>query len=100
MVGALMFRSGIASGKRVEAHIIVSKYWFPLFVFGNGPTQSIITREKGSSNAGMGIRGALGISFGLVSLHADTHHMTCRIPQHLDEVLANKNDLVFVGKFC
>ena len=83
----------------MEAHIIVSKYWFLLFVFGNGPTQSIITQEKGSSNAGMGIRGAFGI-FGLVSLHADTNHMTCRIPQHLDKVLANKNDLVFIGRFC
>ena len=66
MVGAFMLRSGIASGNQVDAHIIVSKYWFPLFVFGNGPTQSIITREKGSSNAGMGISGAFGIFwFGL-----------------------------------
>ena len=61
MVGAFMLRSGMASGNRVDAHIIVSKYWFPLFVFGNGPTQYIITREKDSSHAGMGINGAFGI---------------------------------------
>ena len=52
--GAFTFRSGTASGKRVDAHIIVSKYLFPLLVFGRGPTQSIITQENGSSNVGIG----------------------------------------------
>lgn len=35
---ALMLRSGIASGNLVETHMIVSKYLFPAFVFGRGPT--------------------------------------------------------------
>ena len=30
----------------------------PLLVFSRGPTQSIITQENGSSNAGIGISGA------------------------------------------
>ena len=31
---------GTASGKWVEAHMMVSKYWLPLLVLGSGPTQS------------------------------------------------------------
>ena len=34
--GRLAFK-GIASGKRVEAHIIVKRYSLPDLVFGNGP---------------------------------------------------------------
>ena len=34
IVLALIFLSGIASGKRVEAHIMVRKYSQPFFVFG------------------------------------------------------------------
>ena len=34
IVAALMFLSAIASGKRVEAHIIVKRYWLPDLVFG------------------------------------------------------------------
>ena len=56
-----MFLRGIASGKHVEAHIIVSIYKLPDFVFGNGPTQSIRTLLNGSSKAGIGIKGADGI---------------------------------------
>jgi len=41
----------------------VSKNLFPLFVLGRGPTQSMITLEKGSSNAGIGLRGAGGITW-------------------------------------
>ena len=52
---------GIASGKRVEEHIIVSKYWCPDFDLGSGPTQSIITLLKGSEKAGIGLSGAFGI---------------------------------------
>lgn len=55
------FLMGIASGNLVEAHMIVSRYWFPNLVLGNGPTQSTIMRQKGSSKAGMGCRGAVGI---------------------------------------
>ena len=58
IIGAFIFRSDTASGKRVDAYIIVSKYLLPLLVFGRGPTQSIITQENGSSNAGIGISGA------------------------------------------
>ena len=52
----LIFRSGMASGKRVEAHIIVRRYALPDFVLGKGPTQSIIILLKGSSKAGMGCK--------------------------------------------
>ena len=51
---ALVFLRGIASGKRVEAHIIVSNYRFPYLVLGSGPTQSTITLLKESSKAGKG----------------------------------------------
>jgi hypothetical protein len=59
IVFALIFLKRIASGKRVEAQIIMYKnYWEPNLVFGNGPTQSIITLLKGSSNAGIGCKWA------------------------------------------
>ena len=60
--------SGMASGKRVEAHILVKIYWQPDFVVGRGPTQSIIIMLKGSSKAGMGCKKLLGWS-GWVSYH-------------------------------
>ena len=56
-----MLVNGMASGNLVEAHIMVKIYWFLDLVFGKGPTQSIITLLNGSSNAGMGLRGAIGI---------------------------------------
>jgi hypothetical protein len=37
IVLALIFLSGMASGKRVEAHIIVSNYRFPYLVSESGP---------------------------------------------------------------
>ena len=55
---AVIVRSGIASGYRVAAHMMVSKYWFPLLVRGKGPTQSTITRSNGSPIAGIGCSGA------------------------------------------
>lgn len=58
---AVMLPSGIASGKRVTAHIIVKIYRFPLLVLGSGPTQSIMMRANGSPIAGIGYRGAGGI---------------------------------------
>ena len=63
MVLALMLLKWIASGNLVEAHIIVSRYSFPYFVFGIGPTQSIMMMIllKGSSNVGIGCKGAGGI---------------------------------------
>jgi hypothetical protein len=39
----------MAIEKRVEAHIIVSKYRFPYLIFGSDPTQSTITLLKNSS---------------------------------------------------
>ena len=60
MVFALMFRRGTASGNRVAAHMMVNKYWLPDLDLGNGPTQSMITLEKGSPIAGMGCNGATG----------------------------------------
>ena len=62
MVLVLIFLKGIASGKRVEAHIIVKRYSFPDLVFGNGPTQSVMILLKGSSNAGIGCNPALGMT--------------------------------------
>lgn len=58
----VILRSGIASGNRVAAHIIVSRYLSPLFVFGKGPTQSIITLSKGTPVTGIGCRAASGIT--------------------------------------
>ena len=55
IVLALIFLSGMASGKRVEAHIIVSNYRFPYLVLESGPAQSTITLLKESSNAGTGL---------------------------------------------
>ena len=52
----LTFLSGMASGKRVEAHIIVRRYSWPDLVLGKGPTQSIIILLKGSSKAGIGCK--------------------------------------------
>ena len=59
IVLVLIFLKGIASGKRVETHIIVKRNSFPDLVFGNGPTQSIMILLKGSSNAGIGCNPAL-----------------------------------------
>lgn len=59
--GAVILRKGIASGNRVAAHMMVSKYWFPDLVRGSGPTQSIKIRSKGSPITGMGCKGAGGI---------------------------------------
>ena len=36
----------MASGKRVEAHIIVRRYSLPDLLLGKGPTQSIISLLK------------------------------------------------------
>ena len=44
------------SGMRVEAHIIVKRYWQHDYVLGRGPTQTIMILLKGSSNAGMGCK--------------------------------------------
>ena len=56
-----MLRRGIASGKQVDAYIIVNKYWLPALVLGKGPTQSIMTLVNGSSKAGIGFKAAQGI---------------------------------------
>ena len=42
-----IFLSGIALGKRVEAHIIVKRYSLPDLGLGRGPTQAIIILLKG-----------------------------------------------------
>jgi hypothetical protein len=57
IVLALIFLSVMAIDKRVEAHIIVSKYRFPYLVLGSGPTQSTITLLKDSSKEGTGRSG-------------------------------------------
>ena len=58
----LIFLKGTASGKLVEAHIIVKRYLLPDLVSGHGPTQSIMIQLKGSSNAGIGCNPALGMT--------------------------------------
>lgn len=63
IAGAVIFRRGIASGKRVNTHITVSKYWLPAFVFGKGPTQSTMTCSIGAQSAGIGQRGAGGTTW-------------------------------------
>lgn len=62
IIGAVILLNGIASGKRVKLHIIVSKYWLPDFVRGKGPTQSRITCSNGSEDPGTGCNGAGGIT--------------------------------------
>ena len=56
MLLVLIFLSGMASGKRVEAYIIMRRYSWPDLVLGKGPTQSIIILLKGSSKAGIGCK--------------------------------------------
>ena len=64
IVGALIFRTGIAYGNLILAHITVSRYWLPDQVLGSGPTQSTNTLLNGSSIVGMGFKGTgLGIWF-------------------------------------
>ena len=65
MVFDLIFPKGIASGNLVDAHMIVSRYWFPDFVFGSGLTHSTIIWLKGSLVAGIGCSGAFGM-YGLI----------------------------------
>ena len=62
-VFVLIFLKEIASGKRVEAHIIIKRYSFPDLVFGNGQTQLIMILLKGSLNAGIGCNTALGMTW-------------------------------------
>jgi len=40
---------------------MVNKYWLHDFVLGNGLTESMITSQKGSPQAGIGLSGAMGI---------------------------------------
>ena len=63
MIFVLIFLKRIASGKRVEARIIVKRYSFPGLVFGKGPTQSIMILLKCSSNAGSGCNPPLGMTW-------------------------------------
>lgn len=58
MTGAVILRTGTASGNLVEAHIIVRMYWCSELDFGKGPTQSTITLLNGSPITGIGDRGA------------------------------------------
>jgi hypothetical protein len=55
-----MFLKGIASGKRMEAHIIVNRYSDPDLVLGKGPTHSLMILLNGSSKAGIGCKGLFG----------------------------------------
>ena len=63
IVLVFIFLKGIASEKRVEAHIVVKRYSLPDLLFGNGPIQSIMILLKRSSNAGIGCNPALGMTW-------------------------------------
>ena len=86
-----MLVKGMASGNLVETHIMVKIYWFLDLVFGKGPAQSIITLLNGPLNAGMGLRRATGIFFGLASPPFDKCDKSCKMPQHIAEFGANRN---------
>ena len=58
IVLVLIFLKGIASWKRVEAHILVTRLGF-----GNGPTQFIMILLKDSSNVGMRCNPAWGMTW-------------------------------------
>ena len=77
---------------------MVKRYSFLDLVFGKGPTQSIITFLNGSSNAGMGLKGATGI-FGLDSLPFDKCDKSGKILPHSTEFGANRNVLLSCCKF-
>ena len=84
---------GIGFGVRVEAHIIVSKYWLPSFVFGSGPIQSIITWT------GNGFRGADGGFW----LGLPTNWHMCRFENIVSppySLQANISGPIYSGKFC
>ena len=95
-----MLVNGMALGNLVEAHIMVKRYWFLDLVFGKGPTQSIITLLNGSSNAGMGFRGATGIFWFFASLPFDKCDKFCKILPHSAEFEANRNVWLSCCKFC
>ena len=57
----LIFLSGMAFEKRVEAHFIVSRYSWPDLVLGKVPTQSKNILLKGLSKVSMGCKWAFGI---------------------------------------
>lgn len=54
---AVMRSNGMASGYRVVAHIIVSKYSYLHLVLGRGPIQSLMTFASGSLTRGIGFSG-------------------------------------------
>jgi hypothetical protein len=58
LVLALIFLSGMALEKQVEAHIKVSKYRFPYLVLGSGTIQSTMPVLKDDSKTGTGRSGA------------------------------------------
>ena len=58
--GALTVLRGMASGKWVYENMIVRRHWFLSLVLGRGPTQSIMTQEKGSVETGIGFSGVAG----------------------------------------
>ena len=99
---ALMFRSGMASENLVELHFIVNRYSLPAFVFGSGPTQSIITLLKASSKAGMGCSGAWSIVLlGLPTTWYGWHILQCfaTLPVY-HECPARRNVVEFCQSFC
>lgn len=59
---AVILHSGTASGKRVDVHMMVSKYLFPVYVLGSGPTQSTVTHSNGSPRVGIGHKGISGMT--------------------------------------
>jgi hypothetical protein len=56
IVLALIFLSGMALEKQVEAHIKVSKYRFPYLVLGSGTIQSTMPVVKADATCKMNVK--------------------------------------------
>ena len=89
----LIFLSWIASGKCVEAHMIVKRYWQRDFVLGREYTQSIMILQKGTSKAEMGCKWAFGI-IDWVFLPFDKFVKIYNAKKHLILILASRNDCI------
>ena len=86
----LIFLSGMASGKCVEAHINVRRYSWPDLVLGKGPTQSIIILLKVHQKQVWAVNELLVLS-GWVFLPADKYGKIYKTEKRQILSLASKN---------
>ena len=80
----------MASGKRVEAHIIMRRYSWPDFVLGKGPTQSIIILLKVHQKQELVINEILVLS-GWVFLPSDKYGKIFKTEKRQILISASKN---------